>query len=91
MQTKLDTFDPRNFDKKAGAAKKTAWFFLHVLFIESSWMPLMHIKVILLRMFGAKIGNGLIIKPSVHIKYPWKLIIGDHVWLGEKVLIILIM
>lgn len=42
-------------------------------------------KRALLRLFGAKIGKGLIIKPDVNIKYPWKLNIGDHVWLGEEV------
>lgn len=39
----------------------------------------------MLRLFGAKIGRGVNIKPSVHIKYPWKLVVGDNVWIGEKV------
>lgn len=30
-------------------------------------------------------GVGLVIKPNVNIKYPWKLSIGNHVWIGEKV------
>jgi putative colanic acid biosynthesis acetyltransferase WcaF len=45
----------------------------------------MKIKKIILKIFGAKIGLGLIIKPSVHIKYPWLLEIGDHCWLGENI------
>ena len=32
-----------------------------------------------------QIGKGVVIKPSVNIKYPWKLIVGDHVWIGENV------
>jgi putative colanic acid biosynthesis acetyltransferase WcaF len=36
-------------------------------------------------LFGAKVGIGLIIKPRVSIKYPWRLEIGNHVWIGEKV------
>ena len=36
-------------------------------------------------MFGAKIGQGVVIKPTVNIKYPWNLIIGNHVWIGEEV------
>ncbi len=26
-----------------------------------------------------------VIKPKVNIKYPWFLILGDYVWIGEKV------
>ncbi len=48
-------------------------------------MPVSKVKVILLRLFGAKVGNGVVIKPSVNIKYPWLLNIGNHVWIGEEV------
>jgi len=39
----------------------------------------------LLRLFGAKVGVGVTIKPSVNVKYPWLLEIGNHVWIGEEV------
>jgi putative colanic acid biosynthesis acetyltransferase WcaF len=39
----------------------------------------------LLKLFGAKIGKGVLIKPKVNIKYPWKLSIGDYTWIGENV------
>jgi putative colanic acid biosynthesis acetyltransferase WcaF len=42
------------------------------------------LKIFILRLFGAKIGKGCVIKPWVKIKLPWKLCIGDHVWLGES-------
>jgi putative colanic acid biosynthesis acetyltransferase WcaF len=39
----------------------------------------------LLRLFGAKIGRGAIIRPSAKIAYPWKLTIGDHCHIGDEV------
>jgi putative colanic acid biosynthesis acetyltransferase WcaF len=38
-----------------------------------------------LRLFGAKVGIRVVIKPKVNIKYPWKLVIGDNCWIGEDV------
>ena len=39
----------------------------------------------LLRAFGAKIGQGVIIRPSARVTYPWKLTVGDHAWIGDHV------
>ena len=45
-------------------------------------------KCYLLRLFGAKVGHGVVIKPRVHIYFPWKLEVGDRTWLGEEVFIL---
>jgi putative colanic acid biosynthesis acetyltransferase WcaF len=42
------------------------------------------LKARILRAFGAKIGRNVIIKPGIHVKYPWFLEVGDNVWLGER-------
>jgi len=39
----------------------------------------------LLRLFGAKIGDNVLIRPTVKILYPWKLIIDDLSWIGDEV------
>lgn len=39
----------------------------------------------MLKLFGARMGKGIVIKPGVRVKYPWKLAVGDHSWLGEYV------
>lgn len=46
--------------------------------------PFSGLKVMLLRLFGARVGKGVVIKPNVNIKYPWLLEIGDHTWIGER-------
>ena len=65
--------------------KQTMWFISSILFFANPLQPFSFVKVILLRLFGATIGKGVFIKPSVNIKYPWKLQIGSHVWIGENV------
>ncbi|WP_082100080.1 putative colanic acid biosynthesis acetyltransferase [Anaeromyxobacter sp. PSR-1] len=53
------------------------WFFL-------TWFPWpSRLKVSLLRAFGAQVGERVVIKPRVNIKYPWLLAIGNDVWIGE--------
>lgn len=39
-------------------------------------------------MFGAKIGSDVYIKPRTNIHFPWKLVIGDHTWIGEEAFIL---
>jgi putative colanic acid biosynthesis acetyltransferase WcaF len=41
----------------------------------------------LLRRFGANIGRGVLIRPTVSITYPWKLSIGDYAWVGDHVVL----
>lgn len=41
----------------------------------------------LLRCFGASVGNGAVIRPSVRVTYPWKVTIGDQSWIGDDVVI----
>lgn len=38
-----------------------------------------------MRFFGARIGRDVRLKPSINVKYPWHLEIGDYTWIGEKV------
>lgn len=43
------------------------------------------LKRCVLKLFGAKIGKGVVIKQGVKIKYPWKLSVGAYSWIGEDV------
>lgn len=80
----LASFTTGGFDKGAGALKIILWYFINALIVRASWNPFMGIKIFLLKAFGAKIGKGLVIKNNVCVKFPWKLTVGDNVWLGEN-------
>jgi len=42
----------------------------------------------MLRLFGAQVGRGVIIRHDVRIMWPWKVSIGDYSWLGEGLRVI---
>lgn len=65
--------------------KRALWFLVNALFFRSPLWPFSGLKCQILRLFGARIGKRVVIKPSVNIKYPWKLRIGDNSWIGEGV------
>ncbi len=81
----LSSYDNSWYAPGGGALKRLLWYYVNLLFFKSYWFPFSGLKVLLLRAFGAKIGRGCNMKPNVNIKYPWKLQIGDHCWIGEGV------
>lgn len=85
MKTDLSLYDNSWYHIGAGKFKNILWYFANIIFVKSCLQSLSGIKVRLLRCFGAKIGNGVVIKPGVNIKYPWNLSIGDYSWIGENV------
>ncbi|MBO9635717.1 MAG: putative colanic acid biosynthesis acetyltransferase [Chitinophagaceae bacterium] len=87
LTTDLSSYDNGWYKKEIGASriKQFCWYFVNVLFFINPLNPSTGLKRWLLKLFGAKLGKGIVIKPGVNIKYPWKLSVGDHSWIGEKV------
>ena len=84
MPTDLSSY--RNTWYQPGSyLRRGIWYLVNLLFFRPSFLPFYGLKRFLLRLFGAAIGKGLIVKPGVQIKYPWLLQTGDHCWIGEKV------
>ncbi len=74
-----------NLHQPAGTFKRIFWYYINIVIYKSGLIPFYGIKTAILKLFGATIGNNVIIKPSVNIKYPWNLHIGNNVWIGENV------
>ena len=84
LETDLTKFNNQWYKPGGTFLKKAFWYFISSCFFKSSF-PFYGPKRMLLRLFGAKIGKKVTIKPHVTIKYPWKLIVDDYVWIGEQV------
>ena len=81
----LSLYNNAWYNTGASVIKRTLWYFANSAILNNSFIPFSRIKIKVLRLFGAKIGKGVVIKPSVNIRYPWNLKIGDYVWIGENV------
>lgn len=80
----LSSFNNSWYKPGANVLKRFCWYLTNECWFRSGF-PVSGIKVLLLRIYGAKVGAGVVIKPHVNIKYPWRLTIGNHVWIGEEV------
>jgi putative colanic acid biosynthesis acetyltransferase WcaF len=85
LRTDLSKYDNSWYSPKAGMLKRGVWYIVNVLFFINPLNGISSLKVFLLRLFGGRIGKGVMLKPSVNIKYPWLLEVGDFSWIGEKV------
>lgn len=85
MKTDLSTYTTGDYSPGRGKLVVVCWYLVNTLFFKNSLSVSSGLKRILLRLFGARIGKCVIIKPNVNIKYPWRLSIGNHSWIGEGV------
>ncbi len=84
IKTDLSKYNNSWYKPGASLFSRAVWYSVNICFFNS-YFPFYSFKIFLLRLFGAKVGTGVVIKPKVNIKYPWNLSIGNHVWIGENV------
>ena len=82
----LSTYNTANF-----ARGKPNWYVMLWWLVQAIAFPLsLHnfnsFRCFLLRLFGAKIGKGVVIRPSARFTFPWKVEIGDYSWVGDDVM-----
>jgi putative colanic acid biosynthesis acetyltransferase WcaF len=80
----LANFRAGQFDRGAGFLREGLWIVTSLILFRLCPFKFSAAKSLVLRAFGAKIGRGVVIKPRVAITFPWKLTLGNNVWLGEE-------
>jgi putative colanic acid biosynthesis acetyltransferase WcaF len=83
----LSGFTGAGYDKGRGVPAQIAWYGISGLLISHWWCP-NRIRIAVLKIFGAQIGSGTLIRHRVRIHWPWKLVVGDNSWVGEGVWIL---
>lgn len=73
---------PKGF-RGGGVIKVQLWWAVQATLFRWSPQVMYRWRAFLLRLFGAKIGKNVVIRPSVKITYPWKLTLGDYAWVGD--------
>jgi putative colanic acid biosynthesis acetyltransferase WcaF len=84
----LSRYSTAGFDRGASRFKEIAWHAMKSCFFMTPWPLPSALRAALLRLFGAKVGAHVVIRSRVNISFPWRLMIGDHVWLGEEAMIL---
>ena len=59
------------------------WQLVQASLFACSPQPLYGWRRFLLRLFGGRIGQGVLVRPTARITYPWKVEIGDRAWIGD--------
>lgn len=62
-----------------------AWALCELLFVTNPFQISSGLRVRVLRLFGADIAEGVIMRPQLRVKFPWKLSVGARSWIGEGV------
>ena len=81
---RLESYNNAWYHPGGSFLKRALWMLVAQPLFASAWLS-SSLRIRLLRAFGARVGNGVVIKPAVQIKYPWHLELGDHCWIGEHV------
>jgi putative colanic acid biosynthesis acetyltransferase WcaF len=77
---------PKDFREKSKITVQL-WWIVYAIFFRPSPQIMYGWRRFLLRLFGAKVGKKVILRPTTQITYPWKVSIGDYSWIGDDVVL----
>jgi putative colanic acid biosynthesis acetyltransferase WcaF len=84
MPVQLDRYDNSRFTRGRSLQTEALWSIVDALFVRSRLPGSAHRRW-LLRLFGARVGKSVVIKPGARVKFPWRLAMGSNTWIGEDV------
>ncbi len=84
-QFDLRSYDQSDFDRGRSGGFILLWWLVQAIVFPLTLHSMSGVRANLLRWFGAKIGDGVIIRPTARFTYPWKVEIGDWSWIGDDV------
>ncbi len=83
----LRQYDQSWFDRGRASWYILLWWLVQAIAFPLTPHPCNPWRCALLRLFGAKIGKGVLIRPTARFTYPWKVSIGDYTWIGDDVVL----
>jgi putative colanic acid biosynthesis acetyltransferase WcaF len=81
----LKSYDQNWYSRGRSNIVILLWWFIQGTIFRFSIHNMYKWRNFLLRIFGAKIGIGVKVRPTCKITYPWKVSIGDYTWIGDDV------
>jgi putative colanic acid biosynthesis acetyltransferase WcaF len=84
MERDLSNYSNPNRLQLQWKVRVSLWYYLGQPVFEMRFLP-MHLRVSILKLFGARMGNGIRLRSKIVVHDPKNLVIGDHSWIGEEV------
>lgn len=81
----LKSYSQDDYSRGRNSLIVLMWWFIQGTIFRFSLHNMYEFRAMLLRLFGAKIGEGTKIRSSAKFTYPWKVSIGDYSWIGDEV------
>ncbi len=83
----LRKYDQSNFDRGKPNWYIILWWLVQAIAFPLSLHNFNSFRAWLLRLFGATVGQDVVIRPTARFTYPWKVAIGDYSWIGDDVVL----